>query len=175
MQDTPAQHEHEHAVYITFFVCGNDETLAAGTYLHHADRYDETAEAVRAACRLIDDNGGASRVERHFPDWHGGRFDQYYTRHGFVAIDQDAPQWAHDLADRANDVMAAEIGKAESACEQQDRAAYAECIDDDCITDEAKRFISEILFPAASFNVHTPASIAAALRANDASLLVVID
>ena len=66
--------------------------------------------------------------------------------------------------------MKDELLRAEQQAEARDRVFFAECLETD--QDVPEKFIKEMLFPAAMFSVHTRASIAAALRANDASLLV---
>ena len=163
---------------VRFFVCGNDETLLDGTYLHHVN--GDVGDAVRIACLMIDDGDGRadSKVESFFRDWHGGRFDQFYKRHGFVAVATDAPQWAHDLAERADEAMGAEIARLDLDAETADRLFWADELeneDNESALADCKFVVEQLLLTEASVDYHTRGSIAAALRANDASLLVARD
>lgn len=65
------------------YVCSNVETLVDGTYLQgHSEMF--TMEGVwnilREKCHLD------YKYDSHFPNWHGGKFDQFFNRCGFVAI-----------------------------------------------------------------------------------------
>ena len=67
-------------------ICGNAETLC-DSYDLGPWREEATVEACDAACDVIrKEMGDAPEVNSIFRDWHGGRFDQFWERFGFVAV-----------------------------------------------------------------------------------------
>lgn len=109
------------------FVCGNAETIFEGTYLSRDGNKDDAGPIIDAACNVIDDHAKAtSEVDQQFRNWHGGRFDQFYTRCGLVAYSKDAPAWVAELAEKASDAMHAELARIEAAAIEADNV-YARC------------------------------------------------
>ena len=90
---------NEHKIYI----CGNDETICDGCTDDRTDAWkDEIGTTFVDAAADIATKGGADyQTEHQFQDWHGGRFDQFYTRCALVAVSSDAPKWLIDLAWKA--------------------------------------------------------------------------
>jgi len=159
----------------TIFVCGNEEILADCTIFPHIGGAGGALNDVVGAAAAIIERGQADcSVERVFRDWSGGRFDQFYTRYGrFVATHKDAPKWVARLAEKASAAMDDELDRQDVAALGRERNRIAAAMAED--EDRSPRWIIEkIIMPEADFDQHTRASIIAALRENDPSLLVAI-
>jgi len=158
----------------TLYVCANDETILGGTYLSVIGDRDAAGAMVRAACDVIDAGYNTeSKIDSQFRDWHGGRFCQFYERHGNVACAKDAPMWVHHLANAADDAMDAERNRRSIGAEDNDREFYASELEAGADV-EGFTFNIENYLLGCRISKCTPDSVAAALRANDAKLLVVL-
>lgn len=157
------------------WVCANDEELFQGTYLaQHGNERDDTIAVCRAAHSIIEADGRCeSKDGAAFRDWNGGRFDQFYERSGRVAFNRDAPQWLRDLASAADAAMVAEITRRDTAAEQADREFFADHLaSGDELTTGMAFEIEQYLLCGICPSDYTTESLIAALRANDAALLV---
>jgi hypothetical protein len=94
-----------------FIICGNAETLTEGIENEGIDcmEADAAAAAVDAAVIQLKNQFGHDETETPvysgFPDWHGGRVDQFYNRCGFVAVPLGVNQGFIDAAYAASETM----------------------------------------------------------------------
>lgn len=115
----------------TLYICGNEETLLDGTYLasNGRDGREEVCNAYQAADRYAFDNGRSqivTKCESQFRDWHGGRFCQFYAKHGLVACPKGAPAWVHELASKVDDVLRQGIATLDDKCREYDELHQGE-------------------------------------------------
>lgn len=86
-------------------ICTNGETLTDSYDIENC--YDEEAIAVaseaanRCFCQLTGEYGSLD-TDSFFPNWHGGKYDQFYTRAGFVAFADKADR---ELAEKIDEAM----------------------------------------------------------------------
>ncbi len=102
----------------SFFICGNAETICDGFTDERTTAWKSEIAIVfvEAAAKVIRDAGEDYEVASSFRDWHGGRFDQFYSRCGLIAVDRNASPaiedvaWAADQAgSEARDAYIAEL------------------------------------------------------------------
>jgi len=96
---------------IEIHICGNTETLLSGSDNREIAGLEEDAaiEAIDAAHQVIFDRLGSVsgvKVEHSFRDWNGGRYDQFYCRCGFLAVENKlAGESMKEVLFSANDAM----------------------------------------------------------------------
>jgi hypothetical protein len=95
------------------FVCLNVETLVDGTWLQdHSDRFaiegiwDITKNFYNKNTVFDDYN-----FDNHFSHWHGGKFDQFFKRCGFVAVPNNSSEEIVTLAWELSREIAQEVEK----------------------------------------------------------------
>ena len=88
------------------YVCSNVETLVDGTYLQdHPEMFaiEGIWNLVRERCHEDYD------YDSHYSHWHGGKFDQFFNRCGFVAIPTTASKEQEKFAWALNDAIKREV------------------------------------------------------------------
>ena len=107
-----------------FIICTNPEILSHGTYLATRESGVDVRSVTRAVERIvttIDDCDYG--CDSFFPHWRGGKYDQHYSRCGFVAYPQGSGPEVQAIAERLDDATRAEIG-AQDLAEQMDDCRY---------------------------------------------------
>lgn len=76
----------------TIYICSNRETLCDGQGFPSEAEKDAADDMIRHGIEVAEMIGFRVQLAPQFRDWHGGRFDQFYYRVGFVAVSTNATE-----------------------------------------------------------------------------------
>ena len=95
------------------FVCSNVETLVDGTWLQdHPDRF--AIEGIWDVTKNFYNKNSVFAdyfFDNHFSNWHGGKFDRFFKRCGFVAVPSNSSEEIVKLGWELNREIAQEVEK----------------------------------------------------------------